>query len=127
MEARLWGTWRLESAVERDTATGRILAPPYGTEHLGLLAFTERGRMVSVVCDGSDAIAEGGRRAYTSYCGSYRVEGGLLTTIVDAAADETRVGTKQVRQFELRGDLLILKPPPRDGGSQRELTWRKIA
>jgi hypothetical protein len=127
MDGRLWGTWQLESAIERDASTGRLLPPPYGTEHLGLLAFTERGRMVSVVCDGRDVIAEGGRRAYTSYCGSYRVEGDSLTTIVDAAADETRIGTRQVRQFELRGDVLILKPPPRDTGSQRELTWRKIA
>jgi hypothetical protein len=127
MDSLLWGTWRLESAIERDIATGRLLPAPYGPEHLGLLAFTQLGRMVSVVCDGRDVIAEGSSRAYTSYCGSYVVEGEFLTTTVDAAADQTRIGTRQVRKFELHGDVLILKPPPRDTGSQRELTWRKIA
>jgi hypothetical protein len=123
----LWGTWQLERATERDPSDGTERQPPYGPDPIGLICFTPGGRMVSLVYDGRETIPPGEKRAHTSYCGAYQITGNRLVTIVDAAADPSRIGTQQVRAFEVRGDGLILTPPRREAGTQRELVWRKLA
>jgi hypothetical protein len=122
----LWGTWQLERATERDPSDGTEMQPPYGPDPIGIICFTPAGRMVSLVYDGQGSVPPNEQRRYTSYCGAYRITGHCLVTVVDAAADPSRIGTQQVREFELRDDILILTPPRRDTGTQRELVWRKL-
>ncbi len=124
------GTWKLVDAKAVD-AEGRVLAKPYGGGAvLGRLTFDADGRMVSVICDSRVAVAAGEEREYTSYCGSYRLEGDQLITRVDAAADPERMGTDQVRDVRFEGGEMILRPPMKPYGArveQRELRWVKIA
>lgn len=118
----LAGTWRLVSAIAVD-AEGRRMRPPYGPVPMGRLILSETGRMMAVICDGRISIPESGRRGYSSYCGNYRIEDGCLITRVDAAAIEARIGGEEVRKVEFRGRRLVLTPPPRPDGEQRELEW----
>jgi Lipocalin-like domain len=120
---RLIGTWRLVSAVAF-AADGRPLPPPYGPEPMGRLVLTERGRMMAVLCDGRAKIPEGEKRAYSSYCGNFRVEDNILITIVDAAAIAERLGSEQRRKLDFRNGELVLIPPPRQDGERRELFWK---
>jgi hypothetical protein len=79
--------------------------------------------MMAVLCDGSTTLPEGEKRAYASYCGNFRVEDDRLITTVDAAALAERIGSQQVRRVEIRGKQLVLIPPQRTDGTQRELFW----
>jgi hypothetical protein len=124
------GTWKLVDAKAFD-ADGNALPPPYGgDEVMGRLTFNDRGRMVSVICDSRLEVPPGEQREYTSYCGTYRLEGGQLITRVDAAADDARMGTDQVRDVQFEGEVMVLRPPLKPYGArveQRELRWEKIS
>ena len=118
----LYGTWRLVRATAVD-AQGRALPPPYGPSPMGRLVLNRDGRMMAVLCDGRTALPEGEKRAYASYCGNFRVQDNQLVTTVDAAALTERIGGQQVRRLEMRGQQLVLIPPRRSDGAQRELFW----
>ena len=78
---------------------------------IGRHTFNERGRRVSVICDSRLEVPAGDQREYTSYCGTYRLESGQLITRVDAAADDARMGTDQVRDVQFEGEIMVLRPP----------------
>ena len=123
------GTWKLAAAAARDRG-GDPLPPPYGGKGMGRLTFTAEGRMMAVTCDGRTELPAGVERAYSSYCGNYKFDGGRLVTRVDAASDPARIGSDQVREVSFDGDRMILRPPPRQGPTgeeYREITWERIA
>lgn len=121
---RLHGTWRLVRAIARD-AHGREVMLPYGPQPMGRVVLSADGRMMAVLCDGRPNLPPGAERAYASYCGNYRVEDGRLITRVDASNLPERLGGEEVREVEWRGDALVLRPPRRADGTQRELTWER--
>ncbi len=121
---RLHGTWRLVRAIARD-AQGREVAEPYGPHPMGRVVLSPNGRMMAVLCDGRPSLPAGVERAYASYCGNYRIEAGRLVTRVDASDLPARLGGDEVREVEWRGDTLVLRPPRRADGTQRELTWER--
>ena len=118
----LYGTWRLVRATAVD-ADGRPLPAPYGPLPMGRLVLNRDGRMMAVLCDGRTALPEGETRAYASYCGNFRIQDDHLITTVDAAALTERIGGEQLRRVEFRGEQLVLIPPRRRDGAQRELFW----
>lgn len=122
--ADLVGTWMLVEANAVD-GDGTAIRPPYGPQPMGRLVLTAGGRMMAVLCDGRAAVPDGETRAYSSYCGNYRIEDGCLVTTVDAAALAGRLGSKEVRRLDMRGGRLVLIPPRRKDGEQRELFWER--
>jgi hypothetical protein len=123
------GTWKLLHATARDAA-GAAHRSPYGGKALGRVTFTADGRMMSVVCDGRKELPRGVTREYSSYCGNYTYDGEKLVTRVDAASDQSRIGTDQVRGVRFEGERMVLIPPPRRTGEieeHREITWERIA
>jgi Lipocalin-like domain len=94
---------------------------------MGRLALNRDGRMMAILCDGRPFLPIGEERAYSSYCGNFQVEKNCLITTVDAAAVPERIGSEQVRRLEFRGNQLVLLPPRRADGSQRELFWEREA
>jgi hypothetical protein len=96
---------------------------------MGVVMFSAEGRMACVLIDGRKELPAGEtKREYTSYCGSYTINGSTLVTKVDAANEPSRM-VDQVRTFRFEGDRLVLTPPPRPwlGKTQhRELVWEKI-
>jgi hypothetical protein len=121
---RLFGCWRLVEARAFDL-DGRELLAPYGPTPMGRLVLTPTGRMMAVICDGRNEMPVGEKRGYASYCGNYTVDGDILRTHVDAALIAERIDGTQSRKLEFRGDRLVLKPPQRASGEQRELIWER--
>ena len=121
------GIWTLVQADAQD-AEGRPLPAPYGTHPMGTIIFA-RGRMLAALCNGDAALPEGSARAYSSYGGPYRFDGDTLVVEVDIALERSRIGGKQVRQVELDGDRMVLRPPLRAYGQapeQRRLVWQRV-
>jgi Lipocalin-like domain len=121
---QLYGTWRLVTSTAVD-ANGKKLPPPYGPKPMGRLVLNADGRMMAVLCDGRPGLPKGTKRAYGSYCGNYRVEDNTLITTVDAAAVTDRIGGEQIRKLALRSGQLVLIPPRRPDGEQREIFWER--
>lgn len=119
----LYGTWRLVASESTDP-NGKPLPPPWGPFPMGRLVLSRSGRMMAVLCDGRIDIPDGELRKYSSYCGAFVVEGDLLTTKIDAASDETRIGSLQPRRLSLHGDGLMLAPPSGPDGTQRRIYWK---
>jgi Lipocalin-like domain len=119
---QLIGTWRLVATTAFDKQ-GRPMPSPWGPEPMGRIVFTKNGRMMAVLCDGRSSTPGGGKRAYSSYCGNYRVENNTLITLVDAAAVADRIGGEQRRRLEFRSGQLVLMPPSEPNGERRELFW----
>ena len=121
---QLFGTWRLVSAITVDKE-GKAIRLPYGPEPMGRLVLSESGRMMAVLCDGRVSLPGGEKRAYSSYCGHFRVENDTLVTKVDLALLPERIGGEQRRKLEFRAGKLVLMPPPRPDGECRELFWER--
>jgi hypothetical protein len=95
---------------------------------MGHLQFA-RDRMLAALCNGDAEVPEG-QRASSFYGGKFVFDGKTLTVLVDVASDPERVGGRQVREVELRGDEMVLRPPLRRYGAtmqQRELVWRRAS
>lgn len=124
----LEGCWRLVEARAWDE-NGQPLPAPYGQHPMGAIVF-ERGRMIAALCNADAELGALARREYSSYGGTYTFDGRTLDVLVDVAADASRIGGHQVREVDLRGGRMSLRPPTRGyGGSvqQRELLWERIA
>jgi Lipocalin-like domain len=118
------GTWRLISAtaVDKDLRPMRM---PYGPQPTGSLVLTAAGRLLAVLCDGRRELPDGGQRAFAAYSGNFHVADNRLTTRVDAASIPAMIGGDEIRRLELRDGRLVLFPPPRLSGEQRELVWER--
>lgn len=121
---KLFGTWKLVSAIAVDKH-GQAMRPPYGPEPMGRLVLAETGRMMAVLCDGRASIPEGENRAYSSYCGNFRVENDTLITKVDLALLPERIGGEQRRKLDFRDGKLVLMPPAGPDGESRQLFWER--
>lgn len=122
----LYGTWQL-AFVQATNATGGDIPSPWGPRPMGRLVLDSEGRMMAVLCDGRPELPEGTTRAYSSYCGNYRIEDDTLITKVDAAADKSRIGGEQRRGLREQDGYLVLMPPKGENGDGREVFWKKIS
>jgi hypothetical protein len=120
---QIYGTWRLVAATAVDV-NDRPIRDPYGPIPMGRIVLNEAGRMMVVVCDGRLSIPDGQKRGHQFYSGNYRIEGDRLITDVDVAIMAERIGGQQIRKFKFRDGDLVLYPPRRSDGEQRELVWR---
>tara|TARA_B110000503_G_C6821877_1_gene279214 strand:+ start:59 stop:436 length:378 start_codon:yes stop_codon:yes gene_type:complete len=125
MEDRLQGIWRLVESRAWDL-NGNLMPEPYGKNPMGQIFFSNT-RMLAALCNGDTVV--GGRREYISYGGVYKFDGVSLDVLVDIASDDYRIGGHEIRQVELLGEKLLLRPPPRKYGGlsqQRELLWERL-
>ena len=121
------GIWRLVQARASDQY-GRPLPPPYGLEPLGMVQI-QNGRMLAALCNGDASLASDQAREFVSYGGPCSFDGKWLSTDVELSARADWLGAPQVREAELDGDRLVLKPPLREYGGvlqQRELIWERV-
>jgi len=121
------GIWRLVEARSCD-AQGRALPPPYGVMPLGMVQI-QNGRMLAALCNADDLSGSDAAREYVSYGGPCQFDGERLITAVDLSARVDWLGGEQVREAELSGDRLVLRPPLREYGGvvqRRELIWERV-
>jgi len=126
------GAWRLMRWETR--AVDGSVSLPYGEVLTGLLLFTASGYMSGQIMlpesepiEPAPAVVAGPQR-YIAYCGPFQLDESnmRLTTRVQASVARSWVGTDQVRDVELEGDTLVLRPPRRPSGEQGVLTWKRL-
>jgi hypothetical protein len=118
-QANLVGTWRLISAEDFDSQTGKWVPytfgnPPSGyffydaTGHASIQIMTTPPQQIatpdSPTPDEALAIFNG----YIAYYGTYTVDEKNIYHQVEGAWDPSQVGTVQTRPYELSGDQLII-------------------
>lgn len=110
------GTWKLVSYEIEVQATGER-SPVMGERPTGFASFTPEGRVFFVLTgEGRKAAKTDQERAallntLIAYSGTYIVEGDKWTTNVEVAWNPEWVGTKQVRDFKLDGERLMVLTP----------------
>ena len=133
----LVGRWRLVS-WSTGTADGAV-AYPFGERAEGSLVYTPRGWMTVTLAKadraslstddlvgGSNAERAVAYSSYVAYCGTYEVEGDVVTHRVQMSLFPNWVGSEQKREFELSGDELVVRGPPVEIGGElvvSELRW----
>jgi hypothetical protein len=113
---RIVGTWKLVSYEVEVQVTGQK-SPVMGEEPTGYVTFTPEGRVFFVLTGGARQAAKpdqeraGLLNTLIAYSGTYSVEGDKWTTNVDVAWNPEWVGTKQVRDFKVDGERLMVLTP----------------
>lgn len=125
--AALAGAWRLDAYV--DVTDGVVEEGPLGPAPAGLLIYTGCGRVsVSMMRTDPGPPAPGDQVRFMGYAGTWWLVGRHVVHQVDVASHDYLVGTRQVRDLALDGDLLTLsgRTPPGAGPPRRRvLTWRR--
>jgi hypothetical protein len=115
---KIIGTWKLRTVVYEDQAT-KERSPVYGAHPVGYQLATPQGRWIAVVTaegrkvppnDDERALA---LRSMIACTGRYRVADRRIVVKVEAAWQQSWVGTEQIREFRFEGDnILHLEGPP---------------
>lgn len=115
--SRIVGNWRLVSVLYEDAKTKERF-PVLGEHPRGYQIATASGRWLALVTAQDRAIPRTDEerakalKTMISYTGQYKVEDGRVVTKVEAAWNESWVGTEQIRAYRFEGDLLHLESPP---------------
>ena len=110
------GTWKLVSYEVEIQATGQK-SPVMGEKPTGYVTFTPEGRVFFVLTGEARKAAKTDQEraellnTLIAYSGTYTVEGDKWTTNVDVAWNPEWVGTKQIRDFKLDGERLMVLTP----------------
>src|SRR5665647_649346 len=110
------GTWKLVSYEVEVQATGQK-APVMGEKPTGYATFTQEGRVFFALTGEAREVAKTDQEraellnTLVAYSGTYSVEGEKWTTNVEVAWNPEWVGTKQVRDFKLDGQRLMVLTP----------------
>jgi len=113
---KLVGAWKLVSYEVEVQATGQK-GPIMGERPTGYATFSPEGRVFFVLTgEGRKAAKTDQERAellgtLVAYSGTYSVEGDQWATNVEVAWNPEWVGTKQVRNFKLDGERLVVLTP----------------
>lgn len=110
------GTWKLVSYQVEVQATGQK-SPLMGEKPTGYVTFTPEGLVFFVLTGEARKPAKTDQEraellnTLVAYCGAYTVKGDKWTTNVEVAWNPEWVGTKQVRDFKLDGERLMVLTP----------------
>ena len=113
----LLGTWKLKSFVRQDVATGDR-KPALGEHPEGYLGYAPDGRMYALFVAGGRVVAAGDQptdaeraqlhKSMVAYAGTYTIAGDKVVHHIDIAWNNARIGSDQIRFFNLVGDRLTL-------------------
>lgn len=137
----LAGVWSLVSCVARDSSGTEVL--PLGEHPRGLLIYTASGHMSATLARHERSpFASADRRVasepelrsafeeFEAYAGKYVVDvsTGQVVHEVLLSAWPNATGSRQIRQFEVNGDELVLSTPPMLARGKQvvlAVTWRR--
>lgn len=119
LKAELVGTWRLISAEDFDSQTGKWVPytfgnPPSGyffydaTGHASIQIMTTPPQQIATPDSPTPDEALAIFNNYIAYYGTYTVDEKNIYHQVEGAWDPSQVGTVQTRPYELSGDQLII-------------------
>ena len=113
---KIVGSWKLVSYEVEVQATSQK-GPVMGDHPTGYVTFTPEGRVFFVLTGEARKPAKTDQEraellsTLVAYTGTYSVEGDTWTTNVEVAWNPEWVGTKQVRNFTLSGERLVVLTP----------------
>jgi hypothetical protein len=134
------GTWKLQSFTTEDLATGQK-TDLFGANPSGFLSYGPDGRMYAIlVKEGrtapADLVPTDAERidlysGFSSYAGTYSIEGDRVSHRIDASWNQSWTGTTHVRQFRIDGQYLYIKTLPEKNPvtgkkSTSVLVWVKV-
>ena len=135
------GTWRLVSASSAD-ASGAQVEPPYGTDPVGFLTYTEDGRVTALISyGGRKPLSIGAKppalleeqaeafKTFLAYGGRYRLEADKIIHSIEISSIQNYVNRELVRRVKFEGHRLVLITPPTmvNGKMQTiELAWERL-
>ncbi len=135
---KLVGTWRLVSASSTASSGGRD-ETPYGPAPVGLLTYTEDGRVSAMISHrGRKPLSVGGGsleeqaeafKTFLAYAGRYTISGDNVTHHVEIATIQNYVDRDLVRNVKFEGDqITLVTPPTRVNGKIQtvELIWQRL-
>ena len=134
------GTWKLESYVTEEIATGQkstlLGAHPTGFLHYGAdcrmyAILIKEGRKAAATFVPTDAERIDLYSGFVSYAGIYRIQGDKVAHEVDASWNQSWTGTTQLRRFKIDGNHLIITTLPTKNAltgkeSSSVLVWIKV-
>ncbi len=134
------GTYRLMSATRTIVETGEVM-DAFGKQPKGYIMYGIDGRMLVLITNGgrprpsltdmTDQDRADQYRTLNAYGGTYTFHGDWIEHHIDIAANETRVGTREIREVKRDGDRLTYttkqQPFPADGKvSVITFVWEKM-
>jgi len=134
---KLVGTWKLVSALST-TSKGERSDTPYGLNPVGLLTYSEDGRVTSLISYGERKLLSIASRTeeqaeafntFLAYAGRYTLSGDKVTHHIEISSIQNYVGKDLVRNIKFEGDQIVLITPPTmvNGKIQNiELTWQRL-
>jgi Lipocalin-like domain len=138
---KLVGTWKLVSASSADSS-GHPLDPPYGTDPVGFLTYTENGRVTALISySGRKPLSVGAKppalleeqaeafKTFFAYSGRYRLTNDKVVHSIEISSIQNYVNKELVRSVKFQGDNIVLVAPPSmvNGRMQTiELVWRRL-
>jgi len=138
---KLVGTWKLVSASSV-AASGELNEPPYGTNPVGFLTYTEDGRVTALISyGGRKPLSLGAKppalleeqaeafKTFLAYGGRYRLSGDKVIHFIEISSVQNYVNKELVRTLKFQGDQIVLVTPPTlvNGKIQAiELVWLRL-
>lgn len=118
-QAKVVGTWRLISAEDFDSQTGKWVPYTFGNPPSGYFFYDAMGyASIQIMTTPPQQIATPDSptpdealaifNGYIAYYGTYTVDEKNIYHQVEGALDPSQVGTVQTRPYELSGDQLII-------------------
>jgi hypothetical protein len=139
--SKLLGTWRLVSASSTDVA-GAQIEPPYGTNPVGFLIYTDDGRVSALISfSGRKTLNLGAKgpalveeqaeafKTFLAYAGRYRLSGDKVIHSIEISSIQNYVNKELVRSVKFQGNQIVLLTPPTmvNGKIQTiELVWERV-
>lgn len=125
----LVGTWQLVSAQD-EPPNGKVTYP-FGEHPAGIIVYDSTGHVsVHLMRAGRTKFAAfedvaDPAPSYVAYFGAYDVDAKthIVTHHIQGHLDPKRIGTDNVRKFEIVGDRVVLIEMERP---ERHVTWRRI-
>lgn len=140
-DQKLVGTWRLISASSKDSS-GQPLEPPYGVNPVGLLMYTQDGRVTALISYGGRKPLSVGAKppallaehaeafnTFLGYGGQYRLDGDKVIHSIEISSVQNYVNKELVRTVKFQDDQIVLVTPPSivNGKIQSiELVWQRV-
>ena len=79
-----------------------------------------------VIVGASDADLREAVTGCAAYSGRYRVDGDVVTHIVEVALNPNAIGAEFTRRFAIHGELMTFLAAPIAGGSALRIRWRRL-
>ena len=139
-DEELPGTYKLISSTRTIQETGEV-KDSYGKQPKGYIMYGKDGRMLVLIThegrptpsrtDMTDKDRADQYRTLNAYGGTYTLHGDWIEHHIDIAANETRVGSTEIREVKRDGNRLIYttKPQPFSGDGKMSvitLVWEKM-